>query len=163
MRRFCRLPTAKETPTEFGRADVPTSIDRKLLRSSDDPTCRHQSTGNSYGVRTIRRADIYRQETPTEFGRSDVPTSIDRKLLRSSDDPTCRQLSTGNSYGVDPSHEAWICQGTVRKSRVRSPIVVNTRRIEPNIDVIGPIRSRRFSCPSTPVSAQESTVRPLPP
>src|SRR6266536_2010343 len=119
--------------------------------------------GNSYGVRTIRRADIYRQETPTEFGRSDVPTSIDRKLLRSSDDPTCRQLSTGNSYGVDPSHEAWICQGTVRKSRVRSPIVVNTRRIEPNIDVIGPIRSRRFSCPSTPVSAQESTVRPLPP
>ena len=39
--------------------------------------------GNSYGVRTIRRADIYRQET-----------------LRSSDDPTCRHLSTGNSYGV---------------------------------------------------------------
>ena len=39
--------------------------------------------GNSYGVRTIRRADIYRQETPTEFGRSNVPTAIDRKLLRS--------------------------------------------------------------------------------
>jgi len=40
---------------------------------------------------------------------------------------------------------------------------LNTSRIEPNIDVIGPIRSSRFSCPSTRVSVPESTAPPLPP
>ena len=40
-------------------------------RSDLLPTLHHraeQGTGNSYGVRTVERAGIYRQVTPTEFG-----------------------------------------------------------------------------------------------
>src|SRR5712691_740471 len=66
--------------------------------------------------------------TPTEFGRSNVPTSIDRT-------PTELILHLKfESVRV-------LCE----ESRVRSPIVANTRRIEPNFDVIGPIRSTRAS------------------
>jgi hypothetical protein len=74
---------AQATPTELRRCEVLASIDRQLLRSYDDATCWHLSTGNSYGVTTMRRAGIYRQATPTELRRCEVLASIDRQLLRS--------------------------------------------------------------------------------